>query len=66
MNRKDYPTKKAKYSGKLTPLEGEAVVYMPDDSVIMATEIFAGVIRGDYASCPKEIEFFIPRENDGN
>jgi len=54
-----YPTKKAKYFGKLCPWEGAALVSLPDGSVVMVAEIFAGVIRGSYSEHVEEVEFFV-------
>ena len=62
---REYPTKKAKYSGKLVPYCGAYLVYLPDGTVITVTEIIAGVVKGDYETCPEELEFYVLRENDG-
>lgn len=57
-----YPVKKAKYSGKKIPYCGQYVALLPDGSVITVAEIFIGLVKGDYETCPEELEFYVSKE----
>lgn len=65
--KKIYPTKKVKYSGTKTLFPGQVLVYMPDGSVRLAEEVFAGLVENCQESCsPDEVSFYcIPEKING-